>query len=123
MAHQCVGRGEVGCEFGPQAREGLARGALLSVSFRAASQDRGREAYATVPKLANFLHLPVQSGSDRILKAMNRQHTAEHYLSIVERVPLSIEPTPENAAYLKTKQDRMGHVFDQSDITAKGPQQ
>jgi 3,4-dihydroxy 2-butanone 4-phosphate synthase/GTP cyclohydrolase II len=44
-------------------------------------------------------------------------------LSIVERVPLSIEPTPENAAYLKTKQDRMGHVFDQSDITAKGPQQ
>ena len=48
---------------------------------------------------------------------------AGYGLSIVERVPLSIEPTPENAAYLKTKQDRMGHVFDQSDITAKGPQQ
>jgi tRNA-2-methylthio-N6-dimethylallyladenosine synthase len=36
-------------------------------------------------KLAPFLHLPVQSGSDRILKAMNRQHTAEDYLRIVER--------------------------------------
>ncbi|NDC26250.1 MAG: bifunctional 3,4-dihydroxy-2-butanone-4-phosphate synthase/GTP cyclohydrolase II [Actinobacteria bacterium] len=48
---------------------------------------------------------------------------AGYGLSIVERVPLSIEPTPENAAYLQTKRDRMGHVFDQSDITAKGPQQ
>ncbi|MFM9138870.1 MAG: bifunctional 3,4-dihydroxy-2-butanone-4-phosphate synthase/GTP cyclohydrolase II, partial [Actinomycetota bacterium] len=46
---------------------------------------------------------------------------AGYGLSIVERVPLSIEPTPENAAYLKTKQDRMGHVFDESDITKKGP--
>ena len=44
------------------------------------------EAHGDVAKLAPFLHLPVQSGSDRILKAMNRQHTAEHYLGIVERV-------------------------------------
>jgi tRNA-2-methylthio-N6-dimethylallyladenosine synthase len=43
-------------------------------------------AHHDVASLAPFLHLPVQSGSDRILKAMNRQHTAEHYLSIVERV-------------------------------------
>ena len=48
---------------------------------------------------------------------------AGYGLSIVERVPLSIEPTPENAAYLQTKRDRMGHVFDQSDITAKGTPQ
>jgi tRNA-2-methylthio-N6-dimethylallyladenosine synthase len=34
------------------------------------------EAYANVPKLANFLHLPVQSGSDRILGAMKRGYTA-----------------------------------------------
>jgi hypothetical protein len=33
-----------------------------------------------------YLHLPVQSGSDRILKAMNRGHTAEHYLRLVEKV-------------------------------------
>jgi tRNA-2-methylthio-N6-dimethylallyladenosine synthase len=33
-----------------------------------------------------YLHLPVQSGSDRILKAMNRKHTAEHYLQLVRRI-------------------------------------
>ena len=33
-----------------------------------------------------FLHLPVQSGSDRILKAMNRKHTAEDYLRVVDRL-------------------------------------
>jgi tRNA-2-methylthio-N6-dimethylallyladenosine synthase len=38
------------------------------------------------PKLMPFLHLPVQSGSDRVLKAMNRQHTAEDYLRLVERI-------------------------------------
>ena len=37
------------------------------------------EAYAHVPKLANFLHLPVQSGSDRILSLMKRGHTAIEY--------------------------------------------
>ncbi len=37
-------------------------------------------------KLMPFLHLPVQSGSDRILKAMNRRHTAEHYLGIIEKL-------------------------------------
>src|SRR5580658_1431077 len=37
------------------------------------------EAYASVPKLNNFLHLPVQSGSDRILAAMKRGHTVMEY--------------------------------------------
>ncbi len=37
-------------------------------------------------KLMPYLHLPVQSGSDRILKAMNRRHTAETYLRLVERL-------------------------------------
>ncbi|HEX5007427.1 MAG TPA: tRNA (N6-isopentenyl adenosine(37)-C2)-methylthiotransferase MiaB [Hyphomonadaceae bacterium] len=44
------------------------------------------EAHRDVEKLSPFLHLPVQSGSDRILKAMNRQHTAAAYLRIVERM-------------------------------------
>ena len=44
------------------------------------------EAHRDVEKLAPFLHLPVQSGSDRILKAMNRQHTASDYLQIVDRI-------------------------------------
>lgn len=43
-------------------------------------------AHGEVPQLMPYLHLPVQSGSDRILKAMNRKHTAAHYLRVVERV-------------------------------------
>ncbi len=43
-------------------------------------------AHAKVPQLMPFLHLPVQSGSDRILKAMNRGHTAEHYLDIMRKM-------------------------------------
>ena len=37
-------------------------------------------------KLMPYLHLPIQSGSDNILKMMNRQHTAEEYLKIIEKV-------------------------------------
>ena len=44
------------------------------------------EAHHDVEKLMPFLHLPVQSGSDRILKAMNRSHTASSYLAIIGRV-------------------------------------
>jgi len=43
-------------------------------------------AHAEVDKLMPFLHLPVQSGSDPILKAMNRAHTVESYLRVLERV-------------------------------------
>ena len=43
-------------------------------------------AHGEVASLMPYLHLPVQSGSDRILKAMNRKHTAEHYLRLVERI-------------------------------------
>jgi tRNA-2-methylthio-N6-dimethylallyladenosine synthase len=43
-------------------------------------------AHADTRKLMPFLHLPVQSGSDRILTAMNRRHTAAHYRTIVERL-------------------------------------
>jgi tRNA-2-methylthio-N6-dimethylallyladenosine synthase len=42
-------------------------------------------AHAEVGKLMPYLHLPVQSGSDRVLKAMNRSHTAESYLQLLER--------------------------------------
>jgi tRNA-2-methylthio-N6-dimethylallyladenosine synthase len=43
-------------------------------------------AHGDLPELMPYLHLPVQSGSDRILKAMNRKHTAAHYLALVERI-------------------------------------
>ena len=44
------------------------------------------EAHRDVPTLMPFLHLPVQSGSDRILAAMNRRHTAADYLRTLERL-------------------------------------
>jgi tRNA-2-methylthio-N6-dimethylallyladenosine synthase len=44
------------------------------------------EMYATTPKLVSHLHLPVQSGSDRILAAMKRGHTVLEYKSIIRRV-------------------------------------
>lgn len=43
-------------------------------------------AHGEVDKLMPYLHLPVQSGSDRILKRMNRSHTAEGYLKLLERI-------------------------------------
>jgi tRNA-2-methylthio-N6-dimethylallyladenosine synthase len=43
-------------------------------------------AHGDEPKLMPFLHLPVQSGSDRMLKRMNRRHTASDYLRLVERI-------------------------------------
>ncbi|MDO8295712.1 MAG: tRNA (N6-isopentenyl adenosine(37)-C2)-methylthiotransferase MiaB [Caulobacter sp.] len=43
-------------------------------------------AHGEIPELMPFLHLPVQSGSDRVLKAMNRAHTAESYVRLIERI-------------------------------------
>jgi tRNA-2-methylthio-N6-dimethylallyladenosine synthase len=43
-------------------------------------------AHRDLPKLMPYLHLPVQSGSDRILKAMNRRHTAAEYIALIERI-------------------------------------
>lgn len=42
--------------------------------------------YAEVPELVSHLHLPVQSGSDRILNLMKREHTAEDYLKKIRRI-------------------------------------
>jgi tRNA-2-methylthio-N6-dimethylallyladenosine synthase len=42
-------------------------------------------AHGEVAKLMPFLHLPVQSGSDRILKAMNRSHSVDSYLRLIDR--------------------------------------
>ena len=44
------------------------------------------KAHAEVPQLMPFLHLPLQSGSDRILKAMNRKHTIKDYMHYIDRL-------------------------------------
>ena len=41
-------------------------------------------------KICNHMHLPVQSGSDRILNRMNRKYTKEHYLNLVNKLKESI---------------------------------
>jgi len=44
------------------------------------------EAHGAVEKLMPFLHLPVQSGSDTVLEAMNRQHSADDYRRLIDRI-------------------------------------
>lgn len=48
-------------------------------------------AYRNIPKLTNFLHLPVQSGSDRILKLMKRGYTIQEYKNIIKKL-ISVRP-------------------------------
>jgi len=44
------------------------------------------EAHSSCAKLMPYLHLPVQSGSDRILKRMNRSHTAQSYIELIAKI-------------------------------------
>ena len=69
------------------------------------------EAHRDVPQLMPYLHLPVQSGSDRILKAMNRKHTADQYLRLIEQVGFGMaysfkySPRPGTPAYDRPEVD------------------
>jgi tRNA-2-methylthio-N6-dimethylallyladenosine synthase len=68
--------------------EGLARLRYMTSHPRDMGDDL-IAAHAEIEKLMPYLHLPVQSGSDRILAAMNRQHGRDDYLRLVERVRAS----------------------------------
>jgi len=65
--------------------DGLAR-IRFTTSHPVEFSDALIEAFAEVPKLASALHLPVQSGSDRILAMMKRGHTRAQYLDKIRRV-------------------------------------
>jgi tRNA-2-methylthio-N6-dimethylallyladenosine synthase len=47
-------------------------------------------AIATLPKVCDSVHLPLQSGSDKILRAMNRRYTSEHYMEIVGKLKAKV---------------------------------
>ena len=64
--------------------DGIARIRYMTSHPRDMSDDLMAE-HRDNPKLMPFLHLPFQSGSDRILKAMNRKHTAADYLRLIDR--------------------------------------
>ncbi len=65
--------------------EGIER-IRFTTSHPIAFSDALIQAYADVPKLANHLHLPIQSGSDRILMAMKRGYTALEYKSKIRKL-------------------------------------
>ena len=65
--------------------DGLAR-IRYTTSHPADMNDALVAAHGEVEKLMPYLHLPVQSGSDRILKAMNRSHTTDTYLRLLEKM-------------------------------------
>jgi len=65
--------------------DGVAR-IRYTTSYPADMDEELIAAHRDIPELMPYLHLPVQSGSDRILKAMNRRHSAGDYLRLVERL-------------------------------------
>jgi tRNA-2-methylthio-N6-dimethylallyladenosine synthase len=81
---------DAACDFGGLLErlseiDGLARVRFASPHPRHVSP-RLIEAMRDLPKVCRHLHLPVQSGSTRILRAMRRRHTREEYLALVERL-------------------------------------
>ncbi len=60
-----------------------------TTSHPADMTDQLIDAHGEIEKLMPYLHLPVQSGSDRILKAMNRSHSVESYMRTIEKMRLA----------------------------------
>ncbi len=67
---------------------------LLRVRFTTSHprdmSDKLIRAISNYPNICKHIHLPVQSGSNRILKKMNRRYTVEHYLSIIDKIKSAI---------------------------------
>jgi tRNA-2-methylthio-N6-dimethylallyladenosine synthase len=71
-------------------------------------------AHGEVDKLMPYLHLPVQSGSDRILKAMNRSHSAESYLKTLEKVRSARPDIAISGDFIVGFPGETGEDFDQT---------
>lgn len=54
------------------------------------------ETIAKSKKICEHIHLPIQSGSDKILSTMNRKYTAEHYLNLIKKIDLAFEKHKPN---------------------------
>ena len=65
--------------------EGLERIRFVT-SYPSDMTDELIEAFGKEPKLMPYLHLPIQSGSDKVLKAMNRRYTVQEYNKIIEKL-------------------------------------
>ena len=65
--------------------EGLYRIRFVT-SYPSDMTDELIEAFGKEPKLMPYLHLPIQSGSDKVLKAMNRRYTVQEYSKIIEKL-------------------------------------
>jgi tRNA-2-methylthio-N6-dimethylallyladenosine synthase len=79
------GRGFADLIRGVAGVEGIAR-IRYTTSHPADMNEALFAAHGEVPELMPYLHLPVQSGSDRILKAMNRSHSVDSYLRTIEKM-------------------------------------
>ena len=66
--------------------QGAAMYALSTVDQRESRDEDLIAAHGEVPQLMPYLHLPVQSGSDEVLAAMNRRHRADDYRRVVDRL-------------------------------------
>ena len=71
-------------------------------------------AHGEVDKLMPYLHLPVQSGSDRILKEMNRSHSAESYLKTLEKVRTARPDIAISGDFIVGFPGETGEDFDQT---------
>jgi tRNA-2-methylthio-N6-dimethylallyladenosine synthase len=81
---------DAGCDFADLLKAVAAVDPLLRVRFTTSHpqdmSDRLINAVADTPNICKYIHLPVQSGSDRVLERMNRTYSVNQYLSLVDRI-------------------------------------
>jgi tRNA-2-methylthio-N6-dimethylallyladenosine synthase len=85
---------DAGCDFADLMKAVAAVDPLLRVRFTTSHpqdmSDRLINAVADTQNICKYIHLPVQSGSDRILERMNRSYTVNQYLSLVDKIRRTI---------------------------------